>query len=59
MLALEELHRALVPLGRGPAAKSAEVAPPACPWVGFSRVQAILARLQLPNHRSLLKSLLF
>jgi len=29
MLTFEELHRALVLLGRGPAAKRAEIAPPA------------------------------
>src|SRR5688572_22961895 len=50
MLALEKLHRALVLLGCGSAGKSAEVSPSAGPGIEFSRVQPVLARLQLANH---------
>jgi hypothetical protein len=50
VLALEELHGMLVLLGRGSARKRAEIAPATRSWIDFAGVQAVLARLQLPNH---------
>ena len=49
-MTFEELHRALVLFGCGSARKSAEVSPATCSAIDFSRVQPVLARLQLANH---------
>ena len=53
VLALEELHRLLVLLSAAARlAKSAEVSPATRSWIDLSRVQAVMSRLQLPNHVS-------
>ena len=49
-LPFEELHGSLVLLGSGSSRKRAEVSPATGSWIDLSRVQAILARLQLANH---------
>src|SRR5258706_6639409 len=50
LTALEVLYLALVLLGRGAALERAEILPPAGLGVGLLRVEAILARRQLPDH---------
>src|SRR5690349_16373394 len=50
---LEELHRALVLLGRRARLEGAEVPPLASLRVLLARVQTVLARLELPDHRRL------
>src|ERR1700730_9726027 len=52
--ALEELDRPLVFLGGGSRLERAEVPPLAALGVHLSRVEAVLARFQLPNHLHLL-----
>jgi hypothetical protein len=47
---LEELHRALVLLGRLPARKRAEVAALAGARVLLARIEPVLARLELADH---------
>src|SRR5262249_36307047 len=48
--ALEELHRALMLLGRLPASKRAEIAPLAGARVLLARIEPVLARFQLADH---------
>jgi hypothetical protein len=45
VLTFEELHRALVLLGCGPAGECAEVSPPAGSRIDLSGVQAVLTGL--------------
>lgn len=52
-LALEELDRALVLLGRRSRGERAEIAPPPGSRIDFPRVQPVLTGLELPNHSRL------
>ena len=50
MMALEELHRPLVPLGRRAGRERAEVAPLAGPRIYFPRIQPEFSGLELADH---------
>jgi hypothetical protein len=54
-VALEELDGALVLLGGRSRAERAEISPSTSSQIDFPRIQPILTRLQLADHRSLLE----
>ena len=57
--ALEELHGALVLLGRRTRPEGAEVAPPSGLRVGLARIEPVLARLELADHGNLRRRMTF